>query len=97
MKLTNASHFGPCKRGEPCNIATPGAAVVTMIVAGVVAGTPVVVTDDGLNWQAAAAGSPEQDSVMVPLNPVEEETLNDVCPETPGAEITIVDGEGFVG
>ena len=42
-------------------------------------------------------GSPEQEGVIVPLNPVEEETLNDVCPELPGEEITTVDGEGVVG
>jgi|HubBroStandDraft_4_1064222.scaffolds.fasta_scaffold593657_2 hypothetical protein len=71
--------------------------VVTVIVAGVVVGEPAAVTDDGLNWQAAPLGSPEQERVMVPLNPVEEETLNEAWPEPPGAEIITVDGEGFVG
>ena len=61
------------------------------------ASEPEAETEDGLNWQAVPEGSPdEQERVIAPLNPVEEETLNEVCPLFPGEEITTVEGEGFV-
>lgn len=65
--------------------------VVTVIVEAVFVAVPVALIEEGLNWQAAPAGSPEQARVMVPLNPVDEETTTEVEPEEPGAEIVTVD------
>ena len=101
VQTPRASHCAEDERGRKCSISEApvvvAAVVVTVTVAGVVAGDPVAATEEGLNWQAAPVGSPEQESVMVPLNPVDEDTLNDACPELPGEEITTVDGEGVVG
>jgi hypothetical protein len=40
---------------------------------------------------AAPTGSPEQESVMVPLNPVDDSTETELEPEDPGVEIATDD------
>jgi hypothetical protein len=40
---------------------------------------------------AAPAGSPKQERVMVPLNPVDDETDTELEPEDPGAEMATED------
>jgi len=64
----------------------PAAVVVTVIAEEVVVGVPVAVIGDWLNRQVAPLGNPEHARVMVPVNPVEEETETEVEPDEPGAE-----------
>jgi hypothetical protein len=66
-------------------------AVVTAIDALVVVAVPLAAIVAGANRQAASEGRPEQARLIVPLNPVEFETLIDVVPVPPAAEITTVD------
>jgi hypothetical protein len=73
-----------------CKLAV-GAFVVTVIEALVVAAVPFAVIVAGENRQVASEGRPEHARLMVPLKPVELETLIDVEPTPPGAEIKIVD------
>jgi hypothetical protein len=74
-----------------------GAFVVTVIETLVVFTIPFAVIDVGENWQAASDGSPEQVRLMVPLNWLEFETLSEVTPAPPCAEISTVDCvEGIV-
>jgi len=68
-----------------------GAVVVTVIEALVVFAVPLAVIVAGANAQAASEGRPEQARLIVPLKPVELETLINVEPTPPGAEINIVD------
>jgi hypothetical protein len=63
------------------------AVVVTVIVELVVVSVPVLLTVGTLKLQLASEGSPEQASVIVPVNPPEETTDTEVEPEDPGAEI----------
>ena len=65
--------------------------VLTLTPTVVVARTPAPVMDDGVNWQAAPTGRPEQASVIVPLNPVDDDTIAVVAPDAPGAEIATED------
>jgi hypothetical protein len=65
----------------------PAAVVVTVIAEEVVVSVPVAAIEDWLNRQAAPLGNPEQARVMVPVNPVEEETETEVEPDPPGAEM----------
>ena len=78
-----------------CSMAV-GAVVVTFTTAEVVWGDPLAIIVEGVKVQAASEGRPEQARVIVPLKPVEYETVKDACPEPPGAEIINVDGAGFV-
>jgi hypothetical protein len=48
---------------------------------------PVAFIEEGLNTHVAPAGSPEQARVIVPVNPVEDDTFTDVDPDAPGALI----------
>jgi DNA/RNA endonuclease YhcR with UshA esterase domain len=61
--------------------------VLTVIVEVVVFNVPGAVIEAGLNVQAAPAGSAEQAREMVPLNPVEDETITELAPVEPGAEM----------
>ena len=54
-------------------------------------GVPFATIVAGVNIQAASEGKPEQVRVIVPVNPVELDTLIDDVPEPPGAEIVTVD------
>ena len=54
-------------------------------------GVPLATIVAGVNIQAASEGKPEQVRVIVPVNPVELDTLIDDVPEPPGAEIVTVD------
>jgi hypothetical protein len=65
--------------------------VVTVIAAVVVLGVPLAVIVAGTNRQAASEGRPVQARLIVPLNPVELETLIEVAPDPPGAVIRTVD------
>jgi hypothetical protein len=47
--------------------------------------------DEGVNTQAAPAGSAEQAKVIVPVNPVEYETERVLDPVDPGALIVTCD------
>lgn len=88
MKLARASRFVRCKRrGKFGMAAVLAAVVVTAIVGDAVVGAPVAVIDDWLNRQVAPEGNPEQERVMVPVNPVEVLTDTDVEPDCPGAAI----------
>jgi hypothetical protein len=87
IKLLNASQAVANGRIEGRSIALVPLLVVTVTVEAVVDAIPVVLIEGELNKQAAPAGSPEQARVIVPLNPVEEETATDVEPDNPGAEI----------
>jgi len=73
-------------RGE-CSNSAAAAVVVTVIVDGVVVSVPVAFIEEGLNTHVAPAGSPEQARVIVPVNPVEDDTFTDVDPDAPGALI----------
>jgi hypothetical protein len=88
LRVSQGSRRG--RRGERSK-AVAVAVVVTVMVEEVVARVPVALIDDGLIWQAAPAGRPEQERAMVPLNPVEEDTETEVEPDDPGAEIVTVD------
>jgi hypothetical protein len=68
-----------------------GALVVTVIDTLVVFAVPFAVIDVGANMQAASEGSPEQAKLMLPLNPLELETLRELVPGLPGAAINTVD------
>ena len=57
------------------------AVVVTVIVAAVVLGVPFAVIVGGVKEQVVSEGRPVQARLIVPLNPVELETLIDVVPE----------------
>ena len=71
-----------------CRWAAAAAAVVVTVIVDVLDwGVPAAVTEAGANVQAAPVGSPEQASAIVPLKPVDEETLTEVEPEAPGAEM----------
>ena len=72
------------------------ALVVTVIDTLVVVAVPFAVIDVGANMQAASDGSPEQARLMLPLNPLELETLTEVDPVPPGAEINTVCPNGIV-
>ena len=67
------------------------AVVVTVMVEEMVIGVPEATIDEGVNEQAAAAGSRVQERAIVPVNPVEEEIVTEVKPDRPGAEIAIAD------
>jgi len=70
-----------------CRWAAAAAAVVVTVIVDVLDwGVPAAVTEAGANVQAAPVGSPEQASLMVPLNPVDDETETELCPDAPGAE-----------
>jgi hypothetical protein len=62
--------------------------VATTIDELVVAGVPAAVIVEGENEHVASEGRPEQDKLMVPLNPVDVATVTDETPVPPGAEIT---------
>ena len=66
--------------------------VVIVIEAAVVLAVPFAVIVAGVIVHAASEGRPEQARLIVPVNPVELETVTDVVPEPPGAEINTVDG-----
>ena len=71
--------------------------MVTVIDTLVVFAVPFAVIEVGANIQAASEGSPEQAKLMLPLNPLELETLREVLPGPPGAAINTVDcAEGIV-
>ena len=89
IKLFAASHPVPKGRIEGRSIALVPLLVVTVIVEVVVDAIPVVLIEEGLNTQAAPAGSPEQARVIVPVKPVDEETATEVDPDPPGAVIPI--------
>ena len=69
----------------------PAATVVTVIPEEVVVSVPVAAIEDWLNRQVAPVGNPEHARVMVPVNPVEEETETEVEPDEPGAETSTCD------
>jgi len=77
-------------RGAPSMLAAAAAVIVTVIVELVVLSVPVALIDEGLNTQVAPAGSPEQARLIVPLNPVDEDTLTAVEPDDPRAVIVTV-------
>ena|ERR1700722_1512122 len=89
-KPLRASQRGRGERVGGCSMATVVPVVVTVIVEVVVAGVPVAVMDAGANWHAAPVGSPEQASVIEPLNPVDDATASEIEPDEPGAEIWTV-------
>jgi hypothetical protein len=66
-------------------VVVAAAVVVIVIVEAVVVGAPVAATVEGLNVHVAPTGRPEHESVMVPLNPVEDKTASEVVPADPGA------------
>ena len=75
-----------------CRWAAAAAAVVVTVIVDVLDwGVPAAVTEAGANVQAAPVGSPEQASLMVPLNPVDDETETELCPDAPGADISTLD------
>ena len=71
------------------------ALVVTVIDTLVVLAVPFAMIDVGANMQAASDGSPEQAKLMLPLNPLELETLTELDPAPPGAEINTVCPDGI--
>jgi hypothetical protein len=78
-----------------CRLLAAGAVVVMVTPTLVVANLPVEAIEAGAKTQAAPAGSEEQDSAMVPLNPVELVTEMALIPEAPGAEmVTVVEPDG---
>lgn len=88
-KIPTASQRENGARAGECRIAVV-AVVVIVIVDAVVAGVPAAVTVEGENVQAAPTGRPEHETVMVPLNPVEDKTATEVVPADPGA-VTVTD------
>lgn len=79
----------PCTGGSEEAVAA--AVVVTVMVEVFVAYLLVAWKDAGLNAHAAPAGRPEHARLIVPLNPVDQETETDALPELPGADTTTVD------
>jgi hypothetical protein len=65
--------------------------VVTVITAADVFAVPFAAIVVGVNVQVVSEGRPEHARLIVPLNPVELDTLTDVVPEPPGSEITTAD------
>lgn len=67
------------------------AVVVTVIVGETVCAVPVAATDAGEKAHVVSAGRPEQARLIVPLKPVEFETVIEDVPAPPAAEIWTTD------
>ena len=66
------------------------ALVVTVMETVVVLAVPAAEILAGAKVHVASDGRPEQARLMLPLNPLELETLTEVDPVPPGAEINTV-------
>jgi hypothetical protein len=86
---TNPRVNGLCNGGSSSAAEVP--VVLTLMPTVVAARTPAALTDEGVNTHAAPTGRPEQASVIVPLNPVDDDTIAVVAPDAPGAEINTED------
>lgn len=77
-----------CTGGSSMAVA---AVVVMVILEGIVEMVPLARIDGGENVQAAPVGSPEHESEIVPVKPVDHVNEAWLCPDEPGAETTMVD------
>jgi hypothetical protein len=85
------SQFVPCSE----RAVAVGTLVVTVIDALVVFAVPFAAILAGAKVHVASEGRPEQARLMLPLNPLELETLTEVDPVPPGAEINTVCPNGI--
>src|SRR5271169_2607123 len=78
-KIHSAGQYARC-----CERNIVVAALVVIVIEGLfILAVPFAVIVAGVNVHAASEGRPEQARLIVPVNPVELETVTDVVPESP--------------